>query len=68
MMEGSSARIPFEISSGLATACLTTPIDTAGLPLKRTDTRSSSGPRSTRATSRTRTGKPVACLTMMAPN
>ena len=33
-MEGNSARTPLEMSSGLATACLTTPIATAGLPVE----------------------------------
>ena len=55
-MAGSSARSAFDSSSGFAVACLTTPSETADLPLKRTMLRSDSAPMSTRARSRRRTG------------
>ncbi|MNR45662.1 hypothetical protein D3C85_1645390 [compost metagenome] len=41
---GRAAARPSEISSGLAVACLITPMDTAGRPLKRTMLRSFCGP------------------------
>ena len=50
-----SARTALDRSSGLAVDCLTTPMFSAGLPLKREVTRSSTGPRPTEATSPTRT-------------
>ena len=69
MMEGSSARTPLEMSSGLATACLTTPMATAGLPLKRTETRSSKRPAlDPRPHPAAAPDSRDTCLTMMAPN
>ena len=53
---GSSARTASETSSGLAVACLTTPSATALRPLKRTLTRSFSGPNSAWPTSPSRIG------------
>ena len=51
-----SRRTSCESSSGLATACLMTPMVTEVLPMKRVMTRSFRGPTSTRPRSRMRTG------------
>ena len=51
-----SARTARDNSSGLATACLITPILSAGLPLKREMVRSSSAPIATVPRSLMRTG------------
>ena len=57
-----------EMSSGLATACLTTASGTALTPLKRAVKRSSSEPSSTRATSLSRTRLPLSLRRMTSPN
>ncbi len=56
LISASSARTAFERSSGLAVACLTMPMLSAGLPLKREIVRSSTAPMPTVPRSRIRTG------------
>ena len=65
---GKAARTPLDRSSGLAVACRITPTATAARPFRRTAVRSSAAPSSTRATSRTRTEKPLTVFTTISPN
>ena len=65
---GSISRTPWQRSSGLAVAWRITPAEIASRPFRRTEVRSSAAPSSTRATSRSLTGKPLTVLITISPN